>query len=276
MTSPSNFKRDLAARVLTAFVALPVLVGTLLWAPPLAGVGMVGLLVLRGIWEFGGLARARGVQPCNWTGLTLTAAIFCEVAGWPVPSLHLWPFMTVLVLIVALGRADDLERAVSGVAATVLGAVYLGALGGAMAGLLLIEPQAQGGWRGLLLMTILMTSDTFAYFTGHALGRRRLAPAISPGKTVEGAFGGLAGGVVGALGIRALGLPDMPLVHALLLGLVVAAAGIAGDLFESLLKRWAGVKDSGRLFPGHGGMLDRLDSLLFGAPVLYCYYYLLR
>jgi phosphatidate cytidylyltransferase len=276
LTASPNFKRDLAARVLTAFVALPVLVGTLLLAPPLAGVGMVALLVLRGIWEFGGLARARGVQPCNWTGLALTAAIFCEVAGWPVPSLHVWPFMTVLVLIVALGHADDLERAVSGVAATVLGAVYLGALGGAMAGLLLIEPQAQGGWRGLLLMTILMTSDTFAYFTGHALGRRRLAPAISPAKTVEGAFGGLAGGVVGALGIRALGLPDMPLVHALLLGLVVATAGIAGDLFESLLKRWAGVKDSGRLFPGHGGMLDRLDSLLFGAPVLYCYYYLLR
>jgi phosphatidate cytidylyltransferase len=145
-----------------------------------------------------------------------------------------------------------------------------------MAGLLLIEPQAQGGWRGLLLMTILMTSDTFAYFTGHALGRRRLAPVISPGKTVEGALGGLVGGVVGALGIRALGLPELPLLDAVLLGLVVAAVGIAGDLFESLLKRWAGVKDSSRLFPGHGGMLDRLDSLLFGAPVLYCYYYFLR
>jgi phosphatidate cytidylyltransferase len=276
LTASLSFKRDLAARVLTAFFALPVLVGTLLWAPPLAGVGMVGLLVLRGIWGFGGLARARGVQPYDWTGLALTAAIFLEVAGWPVPSLHVWPLVTVFVLIAALSRAGDIERVVPAVAATVLGAVYLGALGGAMAGLLLIEPQAQGGWRGLLLMTILMTSDTFAYFTGHAFGRRRLAPTISPGKTVEGALGGLVGGVVAALGIRVLGLPDMPLVHAVLLGLVVAAAGIAGDLFESLLKRWAGVKDSGRLFPGHGGMLDRLDSLLFGAPVLYCYYYFLR
>jgi len=95
---------------------------------------------------------------------------------------------------------------------------------------------------------------------------------VSPGKTVEGAAGGIVGGVVGALGVRALGLPSLPLTDALFLGVLVAGLGIVGDLDESLLKRWAGVKDSGTLFPGHGGMLDRLDSLLFGAPILYYYF----
>jgi phosphatidate cytidylyltransferase len=98
----------------------------------------------------------------------------------------------------------------------------------------------------------------------------------APGKTVEGAVGGLVGGIVGALAVRALGFPDLAWPHAVVLGLAVAVAGMAGDLFESVLKRWAGVKDSGRLFPGHGGMLDRLDSLLFGAPVLYYYFQYLR
>jgi phosphatidate cytidylyltransferase len=87
---------------------------------------------------------------------------------------------------------------------------------------------------------------------------------------------GLAGGILGALAVRAVGMPTLPAVDAAVLGVLVAAVGTAGDLAESLLKRWAGVKDSGHLFPGHGGMLDRLDSLLFGAPVLYYYFNLAR
>jgi phosphatidate cytidylyltransferase len=131
-------------------------------------------------------------------------------------------------------------------------------------------------WRIVLLLAIVMSSDTVAFFVGSALGRRKLAPGISPGKTVEGAVGGLVGGVLGALAVWAAGLPGVPAWHAALLGFAVAVLGMLGDLLESLLKRWAGVKDSGRLFPGHGGMLDRLDSLLFGAPVLYYYFLYVR
>jgi phosphatidate cytidylyltransferase len=125
----------------------------------------------------------------------------------------------------------------------------------------------------MLLLTTIMTGDSAALFVGTAVGRHKMAPRISPGKTWEGLAGGLAGSVAGALVVRQVALRWLPLSHAVVLALLVALAGTAGDLAESLLKRWAGVKDSGALFPGHGGMLDRLDSLLMGAPVLY--YYLL-
>ena len=121
-----------------------------------------------------------------------------------------------------------------------------------------------------------MAADTAAFFVGHAFGRHPLASRVSPGKTVEGAVGGVLGGVAGALAVRALGLPGLPFAPAAALGVGVAVLGIVGDLVESLIKRWAGVKDSGALFPGHGGMLDRIDSLLFGAPVLYYYFLYFR
>jgi phosphatidate cytidylyltransferase len=175
-----------------------------------------------------------------------------------------------------LWQQGEFEARVSASAGTLLGAVYLGGLGGAMAGLALLPPVAAGPWRVVLLLAILMVADSAAYFAGRALGRHKMAPSISPGKTWEGAAAGLLGGVLGALGVRAAGLPDLPLLDAAALGALVAAVGAAGDLAESLLKRWAGVKDSGHLFPGHGGMLDRLDSLLFGAPVLYYYFSLAR
>ncbi len=205
-------------------------------------------------------------------GLLLAAALFLDVIspGWlPVPFA---PLGALLLLTFTLWRGRDLES-VTAAAATLLGAVYLGALGGTIAALRILLPGRARGPGGSSSSSASSCSPTrFAFFVGHAVGHRRLAPAVSPGKTVEGALGGLAGGVLGALVVRHLGLPDLPPLHAVGLGVAVAAMGIVGDLDESLLKRWAGVKDSGTLFPGHGGMLDRLDSLLFGAPVLYYYF----
>lgn len=276
MSLPAGFGSNLLRRALTALVVLPLLLFALLRGPALLGVSIVALAVLLGLFEFYALLAKRGLEPFRKTGLLLAGLIFLEELRPLGLGAPLWPLVAVLLLTAALRRAGDLERTVPSSAGTFLGATYLGALGGAMAGLLLLAPAAQGGFRLLLLLGIVMVSDTFAFFVGHALGRHRLAPALSPGKTVEGALGGLVGGALGAWLVRALGLPGLPLRHALLLGVTVAAMGIIGDLLESLLKRWAGVKDSGNLFPGHGGMLDRLDSLLFGAPVLYYYFVLCR
>jgi phosphatidate cytidylyltransferase len=270
-----GFGRNLVRRVGTALVALPAILAVFFLGPPWLGVSLVAAALLVGLFEFFGLLRARGIRPMRGTGILLGAALFASVT-WPAsPAAALVPLGALLLLGVALGRGVDLES-VTAAAATLLGAFYLGALGGTIAGLRVMSPGDEGAGRILLLLVIVVFSDTLAFFVGHAAGRRRLAPAVSPGKSVEGAIGGLVGGVLGALVARSLGLPPLPLLHAVALGAAGAAMGIVGDLDESLLKRWAGVKDSGTLFPGHGGMLDRLDSLLFGAPVLYYYFLYLR
>jgi phosphatidate cytidylyltransferase len=257
--------------VTTALVALPALLAALFLGPAWLAVAIVALALALGLGEFSSLLRARGIRPMPHVAFPLAAALFLDVVspGWlGVPFA---PLGALLLLTFTLWRGADFES-VSAAAATLLGAVYLGALGGTIAALRVLHPIGEGAWRMVLLLGIVVFSDSFAFFVGHAVGRRRLLPGISPGKSVEGAVGGLVGGVLGAFAIRHLGLPDLPALHAAGLGAAVSAMGIVGDLDESLLKRWAGVKDSGFLFPGHGGMLDRLDSLLFGAPVLYYYF----
>jgi phosphatidate cytidylyltransferase len=266
-----GFLANLARRVGTALVALPALLAAFFLGPPWLTVAIVVLALAVGLHEFTSLLRARGIRPMRGVGFLLAAALFLDVVapGWlPVPFA---PLGALLLLTLTLRRGADHES-VTAAAATLLGAVYLGALGGTIAALRILTPVDAGAWRIALLLVILVFSDSLAFFVGHAIGRTRLAPGVSPGKSVEGAFGGLLGGVLGALVVRHVGLPGLPVLHAAGLGLAVAAMGIVGDLDESLIKRWAGVKDSGTLFPGHGGMLDRLDSLLFGAPVLYYYF----
>ncbi len=122
-----------------------------------------------------------------------------------------------------------------------------------------------------LTILIIMAGDTAAYFIGSSIGRHRLYPAISPKKSVEGAIGGLAGSLGGAFLAKWVFLPSLDFMDALILGLVVGSFGQLGDLFESMLKRGCGVKDSGAIIPGHGGILDRLDSLLFAFPPVFYY-----
>jgi len=267
---PSSFS-DLGRRIATAAVGLPLLLVGVLLCPPIVGVALVAAAVLLGASELFSLLAAGGIAPLRVPGFLLVAAIFVDVARPGTFPGSAWPLVALVLLASMLARSRDIALAVPAAAGTLLGVAYLGGLGGSIAALRVLDPVDLGGWRMLLLLAIVMGADTAAFFVGSALGRRKLAPAISPGKTVEGLVGGLAGGVLGALAVRA-GLPSLPLAHAVWLGFGVAALGTAGDLAESLLKRWAGVKDSGALFPGHGGMLDRLDSLLFGAPVLYYYF----
>ena len=122
-----------------------------------------------------------------------------------------------------------------------------------------------------MFFAIVMLTDTGAYYTGRTLGRHKLAPRVSPGKTIEGAIGGFVTAVVAGFLCKLTFFPEIPIAHAMALGAALGVIGQFGDLAESLLKRGANVKDSGTLLPGHGGMLDRVDSLLFCAPVLYFY-----
>lgn len=123
----------------------------------------------------------------------------------------------------------------------------------------------------MTMIGLIVVSDSAQYYTGRAFGRRKLAPVISPKKTVEGAIGGAVFGTIAGVVFAHYFLPTMPILWAVVMSLLMAIAGMAGDLFESAMKRRVGMKDSGHLIPGHGGILDRIDSWLFAAPVFWVF-----
>ena len=203
---------------------------------------------------------ARGL--CRW--VVVAAVVYaCWWAAVPAPlSIVLLAIIVIAWLsFEVLRQARTLEQA----AVDLIAPIYVGAPLG-----MLVALQNLTGPKGpLLLMATIVVSDTAQYYTGRALGRRPLAPAISPKKTVEGAIGGvLIATTFMAIAMTFL-FPATPVVVRVLLGLVIVFLGITGDLFESRLKRLAGMKDSSHLIPGHGGVLDRIDALLFAIPVFY-------
>jgi phosphatidate cytidylyltransferase len=179
--------------------------------------------------------------------------------------------LTILVLFFSLAslvRIRDIRDSAAEVALYLLGLLYVPLL---MSYLILLRGLSPGVSWVFLLLIIVMCGDTAAFYVGSTLGKRRLYPQVSPKKSVEGMFGGLAGSVAGTFLARATFFPELSVADCLVTALLAGLTGQLGDLFESLLKRSFGVKDSGSIFPGHGGMLDRLDSVLFAAPTLYFY-----
>ena len=180
---------------------------------------------------------------------------------WLAPPLVFESF----AVVVGVLAAWELVRLVPVALALVVALVYIALPLAALVQIRLIAgPEAV-----FLVMLTIMISDTAQYYVGRAFGRRRLAPTISPKKTIEGAIGGFVFGTVALVVIGAWWAPHRGIATRLVLGLAIVALGIAGDLFESFLKRRAGVKDSSALIPGHGGILDRIDALLFAAPFYY-------
>jgi len=141
--------------------------------------------------------------------------------------------------------------------------------------LLRIRAEPEGTVWIFLILAVVFAGDTCAYHIGSVYGRHKLCPKVSPGKTVEGALGGLAGNLLAGALIKGFFLPDLPWAGSLLFFVVAGAAGQLGDLFESQFKRLGNIKDSGHILPGHGGILDRIDALLFAAPVAYLFKQLL-
>jgi phosphatidate cytidylyltransferase len=255
------------ARVLSALILLPLVVGVVWFLPPPATVALAALTSALAFVEYARLADALGAHvPRAVTGTAVVAA--CVAVGVPGAPLDL----VLLSALVAIG-AVAVSAAVPGpgvlrdVAAAVLPILYIGLPLGSLAAV-----RSIGGREALLLLVVtIVVSDSAQYYCGRAFGTRPLAPAISPKKTLEGAIGGI---VLGAAAMAIGGVYLFPEVSRPLLVVTagaVVALGIAGDLFESLLKRSAGVKDASNLIPGHGGVLDRIDSWLFAGPVYYVF-----
>ncbi len=266
-------KRNLALRVASGVVLFPIAVwltyeGGLhfaLLASAAAGVAAFELVAMFGPVGF---AEAFGVAVAAL--LPLAAAFGRGPELLPAWCPLALAAATVVLLALALFRRGPLEAAPQRVATVALAWLYCGLL---IASIVALQRRFGVSWV-ILAFVVTWANDTFAYFAGHAFGRHKLLERISPKKTWEGFAGGAAGSVVGALVTRAL-LPDLGAALAVGPALAVGAGGAVlgplGDLAESLLKRGAGVKDSGKIIPGHGGLLDRIDALLFVAPWVYVF-----
>ncbi len=259
----------LKTRVIVAVIFAPLL-AVLVW---LGGYWLGALclaIALTGLWEY--LRLTLGSQEAYAKAFAFAAgALVCiSTLGWrySVPLGTLWPVVTVVLLLSALVRPEPIDASIRRTALMFLGVAYCCGL----VPYLSLLRNLDGGL-GFAVGALFCTwaSDTGAYFAGRALGRHKLYPKISPSKTVEGLLGGLVAAVLVAIGVRHFFALPISIVDAVAIGTIAALLGTAGDLCESMLKRSVGAKDSSALIPGHGGVLDRFDAVMFVAPAIYFY-----
>jgi phosphatidate cytidylyltransferase len=262
------------ARVLTAIIFLPILFAAIWAGSPIWFVVLVALGILLGLYEYYALAKEGGQIQGITAGAAILAAFYFEQHALIVIVIATMTIVEFLVQLFNNANKEDFSHVLPSAAVKVFGALYVALLGGYIIAIRMIESPIPNLSAKLLTLffIVVFAGDTGAYYTGRTIGKHKLAPRVSPGKTVEGAIGGLAGNVIAALIAHFTFFPELRIAHAIPLALVMGALGIAGDLCESMLKRGAKAKDAGKIIPGHGGLLDRLDSMLFNAPLLYYFY----
>ena len=265
---------SLGYRVVTALVLILGFAGLVLWLETDALRWILAVVALAGAWEW---ARLCGLKTPAGLALYMGGYVVCYLSLGVLESrgAALWPaagatlFWLVMIFALGVRRTRSVAPAApAGIVVLAAGPALVGIAWMSLVAVHRITPD--GALAALFLLALTSVADSGAYFVGRAIGRHKLAPGISPGKTVEGVAGGLFAVVlVLALPVILLRQPALPVPGFLLLCVVVTLVSVTGDLFESLVKRRHGVKDSGTLLPGHGGVLDRIDSLTAAAPVFY-------
>ncbi len=254
-------------RVASGVVLGGLVLAAIWFLPPAYLLVVAEIVALLAFLEYAALSEHVGARIPRVAAATATL-VTCAAVGWgsiAVEGVMMTSTLAIAALVLGSGRTG--RDALYDVAAALFASLYIGLSLGA----LVATDRAVGKEGVLLLLATVVISDTAQYYTGRMAGRRPLAPTISPKKTIEGAIGGLVAGTVTMAWLGAWWLPGVSVPWRIALGLTVVALGIGGDLFESLLKRGAGVKDASTLIPGHGGVLDRIDALLFAAPVYYVF-----
>jgi len=257
-------------RVISGLLFLPIFYLIAWKLPPVYFTGLVLAAVLVGLHEFYRIAQARGSNPNVVLGSMIGALIVLE-SYEPLLNGMGKAYLGAGLLLIMIGRLFSrrpVEGALDDVAATVLGVFYVALLFSFQVS---IRTGLDGKQWLVFLYFVIWASDIGAYSIGIPFGKHRLYEKVSPKKSVEGLVGALVASAGMALLCRAWFLPSLGREEAIVLALALALVGVVGDLVESLFKRAAGVKDSGGIIPGHGGILDRMDSMLFAAPVLYFY-----
>jgi len=255
-------------RIYTILVLAPLVYGVIRYLPPLAFSSIVVLAGGLALFEFYRMCFGdRSHSLLIGIGLTGFAAL---ILGTHRPDIVVPALLATLIGIISvpLFSRTPLEQSLKNVALTVFGVLYLGLT---LSTLSMTRLLPQGQWLIFFLLLVTWASDTGAYYIGTLYGRHPLAPRISPKKTMEGLVGGFFGAIIIAYSARWWFLPELSSLDCLILATLLTITGLWGDLTESAMKRSVGMKDSGGILPGHGGMLDRLDSLLFTAPVFYYY-----
>ncbi len=261
-------------RIVSALVILPPLVLFLWYAPPVLFLILVLTLIGLSLHEYFHLLPQVRLSLC--TSVTFLAALALASAaylgGWPWLSMALFlnlVALTLSVMVLPTREAHIFPTLVY----SIFGVLFIG---WNLSHLILLRLLPAGRWYILFLCVVIWVGDSVAMYVGKSLGRYKMAPTISPGKTWEGAVGGVLGSVLTAVVSAGFWLPHVVFWHCIILGLCISLAAQLSDLGESMLKRYAGVKDSSGLIPGHGGILDRVDSVLFAAPTLVYALYVLR
>jgi phosphatidate cytidylyltransferase len=255
-------------RLISALCILPPLIFVVCYGSSLHFLLLLTIIVALGLIEFYQMIAAKGLPCWQWLGVTfgvlLPLAFYLggEVTQAAVAA------MVILTLMTGLIVPQDPSVSVQSAAFTLLGVLYVGWL---LSYVILLRLLSEGSSYVFYIFGVVWLGDAAAMYVGNCLGRHKLVPIISPRKTIEGAIGGVCGSLCGA----ALGgfwlLEHLTFSQSLVIGAILAVLGQLGDLSESLLKRGVGTKDSGVLIPGHGGILDKVDGILFGAPALYYY-----
>ena len=254
-------------RVLSGLVLIPAVLGIVQYGSPLLFLALVTAAVLTGWYEYVRLTGHMGIQINAMVGgILCLLLIYCFYRN---DYYLVWLAVCFMWWFTLDTSKPTLEDSLNRIAYSFLGIVYVAGL---MGYFILLRGMEHGNHILFYLFMVIWSGDIAAYYVGKTIGKTPLAPKISPGKTIEGGSAGVLGSMLGGAAAHYLFFASIPLSHCLIMALICGIMGQMGDLAESLFKRRAGVKDSGSLIPGHGGVLDRLDSLMFAGPAFYIYH----